>query len=197
MALGLQPEGFVALYVGSLLKTKGVHLLLEAFAQGLGGQDQARLIFVGSGPEAAGLQEMAGKMGMAERVIVTGYRPRTELPDWYAASDVYVLPSQSEGLSMALLEAMASGRPVITTCSPDGSHDAVEDGIQGFLIRPGDRAALAAALATLVRAPDHARRMGAAARLQAIQRFSWNVVATQVASVYQAVATETCGGSYE
>ncbi len=185
--LGLDPQEFIVLYTGNLVLPKGVVLLLQAFARLLPQHPKARLIFVGSGPQATALAKLAAQLGIARQVTLAGYRPTGELPQWYTACDVFALPSQSEGLSISVLEAMASGRPVITTDPQIGQHDAVENGVNGFLCPYGDVSALATALITLAQSPDRARQMGVAARQKAESCFSWPIIARQVVQVYQKV----------
>jgi glycosyltransferase involved in cell wall biosynthesis len=189
--LGLDPKEFVVLYTGSLVKPKGVDVLLRAFAYGAAQRANARLVFVGAGPEATALKNLAAELGVAQQTTLVGYRPPSELPDWYTACDVFALPSQSEGLSISLLEAMASGRLVVTTYPEIGSHDAVEDGVSGFLFRSGDVDALSTVLCRLAHSPEQAVHMGLAARRKVECCFSWQVIAKQVVDVYQAVTSET------
>ena len=188
--LGLNDQEFIILFTGILAIPKGVDLLLQAFANILPQFPKSRLVFVGTGPEAATLDSLAAQMGISGQVTLAGYRPSDELPSWYAACDVFVLPSQSEGLSTSILEAMSSGRPVITTYPDIGEHDAVEDGVNGLLCRYGDVEALTASLLTMARSSDMARRMGDAARKKVEARFKWSVIARQVRDVYGAVLQE-------
>jgi glycosyltransferase involved in cell wall biosynthesis len=183
-ALDLNPDEFVVLYTGGLVLPKGVDVLLRAFAGGLAQRADTRLVFVGAGPQAQPLENLAAQLGVAHRVTLAGYRPVEELPDWYAACDVFALPSQSEGLSISVLEAMASGRPVVTTPPDVGDHDAVEDDVNGLLCPYGDVDALAMALLALAQSPDRVRQMGAAARRKVERCFSWPVVARQIVDVY-------------
>jgi glycosyltransferase involved in cell wall biosynthesis len=194
-ALGLDPEEFIVLYSGSLVLPKGVDLLIRAFAQGLARRPQSRVIFVGAGPEAEMLEKLAAELGVARQVTLAGYRPIDELPSWYAACDLFALPSQSEGLSISLLEAMASGRPVVTTCPDVGTHDAVQDGVHGYLCRYGDVDALAQAFVNLALQPDRTRQMGIAARQKAERCFAWPVVARQVVDVYRDALAQPRGSS--
>jgi glycosyltransferase involved in cell wall biosynthesis len=188
--LDLDPHDFVVLFTGSLVAEKGVAQLLQAFARSMAVQPNARLVFVGTGRKADALEKLAGELGVSRQVALVGYRPDDELPDWYAACDVFALPTQSEGLSISLLEAMASARPVITTYPDIGDHDAVEHGVNGLLCPYDDVDALAAALSTLVQSPDVARQMGTSARKKAEKHFSWPVIARQVFGVYREVFAE-------
>jgi glycosyltransferase involved in cell wall biosynthesis len=194
-ALGLAADEFVVLYTGGLVTPKGVEVLLRAFARGLEHHGDARLIFVGAGPEAPSLEKLAAELGVAQQVTLAGYRPTDELPTWYTACDVFALPSQSEGLSISLLEAMASGRAVLTTPPEVGDHDAVEEGVNGLLCPYGDVDALAMALSRLAHSPDETRQMGIAARQKTERRFAWPVIAQQVAKVYLEARAEVEGAA--
>ncbi len=120
-----------------------------------------------------------------------GYIPNPELPAWYRACDFYVLPSQSEGLSIALLEAMACGKPVITTFPSTGMHDAIRPDENGLLIQHGDIEALIAAMHNLDNNPDFALTLGEAARKSILRGFTWKPIAKQTLAVYQEVHAQT------
>jgi glycosyltransferase involved in cell wall biosynthesis len=151
------------LVIGSvcvLRREKRLDLLLEAFARIRHRQPGAKLLIVGSGPELEGLQRQRDRLGLetdCEFVPATN-----EVSRWLAAMDIFVIPSDSEAFSNALLEAMASG------CCPVGSHvggmpELIAPGERGLLFPVGDAAALAAALETLILDPDLRRRCAEAA----------------------------------
>jgi glycosyltransferase involved in cell wall biosynthesis len=190
-ALGLEPSGFVVLYTGGLVQHKGVDLLLQAFSDGLAHLKDARLVFVGTGPKRPVLERMAAELGIAEQVILAGYRSADELPVWYAASDVFALPSQSEGLSMSVLEAMSCGRPVITTRPGLGSHDAVRDGKTGILVRYGDVHQLSSTLSKLESSLVLRHELGDAARHLVEQEFDWHVISRKTVEMYERLLSES------
>jgi rhamnosyl/mannosyltransferase len=150
------PDGPVILTVGRLVRYKGHEVLLRA-ARDL----DATVVIVGEGPEAARLRALAGP-----RTILAGAVPEADLPAWYHAADVFCLPSvtPAEAFGIVLLEAMASGLPLVTTALPTGVSAVNRDGTTGLVVPPGDAGALREALAALL--GDLARRaaMGAAAR---------------------------------
>lgn len=183
--LGLPPDAFLILFTGNLIPRKGVDVLLRAFAQAAGQQGASRLAIVGDGPEREKLVALAQELGVAGRVTFAGRQPLPEMPRWYAACDVYVMPSWAEGLSLAVLEAMAAGRPVITTRPDDAEHDAVVPGETGLLTTYGDVAELARALQQLAHSPQTARRLGENGRRRAERRFSWPAIARQTAALYR------------
>lgn len=150
------------LFLGVLGPRKGVPSLLRALASPAlrGFSWQATL--AGNG-EVRESQARAAELGIGDRLRFTGWVGEDEARRLLAWADLLVLPSRNEGLPMAILEAMAWGLPVVST--PVGAiPDAIEHGINGFLVPVGDDVALAAALAQLVEDPPLRHRMGAAAR---------------------------------
>jgi glycosyltransferase involved in cell wall biosynthesis len=135
-----------------------------------------RLRIVGSGPLLPRLQSMIAVLGLDDRVELVGRRTHHTLPAEYAAADVVVTPSvvdsrgDRDGLPNVVLEAMASGRPVVAS-DVAAISTAVRDGVTGRLVRPGDARELSRALRELADAPDQRRRMGEAGRRVAEDEF--------------------------
>ena len=115
--LGLPARGKIALMVGNLLEIKGQHLLIDALFRLRREQPDANWhgLLVGKGERKAALEAKAASLGLGEHVIMPGGLPAKDLPDWYRAADVLVLASSREGWPNVVLEAMASGLPVIGT----------------------------------------------------------------------------------
>lgn len=155
------------LSVGALSPEKSFDTLIDALARL--GEPGATLTIVGDGIGRRTLEERIRAAGLGDRVRLPGHeadiRPRL------AAADVYVQSSRREGLSNALLAAMAAGLPAVAT-DVGGTREAVEGGRTGLLVPPGDPAALAAAIRTLIERPQEARRMGAAGRSRVEAEFS-------------------------
>lgn len=165
------PGGPVVLYAGRLRTRKGVAVLLEAFARLRGEQPGATLVLAGDGEQRSALETQARALGLGDAVRFAGAQPRGAMAGWYAAADVFCLPSLYEGFPLAILEAMAAGLPVVATAVA-GIPEAVEDGVTGRLVPPEDAAALARALAELAADPTAARRMGAAGRRRVEEEFA-------------------------
>jgi colanic acid/amylovoran biosynthesis glycosyltransferase len=146
------------LYVGRLVHEKGVGVLLEALA----GLD-AELVLVGDGPRRAELEQRARSLGVHDRVRFAGAVGQDEIRAYYEDADLFCLPSFAEGLPVVLMEAMASGLPVVTT-SIAGVPELVEDGVSGLLVRPARPDALREALARVVDDPALRRSFGEAGR---------------------------------
>ena len=143
-----------------------------------------RLRFLGEGPLASSLEERARALGMADRARFPG-RVK-DVPRHLAEADIFVLPSLSEGISNALLEAMAHGVPAIATDIP-GNRDVIEDGRTGILVPPGDAPALSAALLRLARDGKLRETLGRAGRRLVEDRFDIRKVAGMYAEMYREI----------
>jgi glycosyltransferase involved in cell wall biosynthesis len=187
--LELPNRGLVVLFTGNLVTLKGVDHLLEAFSRSAA-REHGTLVIVGDGPEKASLVRMARELGVADATRFVGARPLPEMPLWYQACDVFVMPSSVEGLSMSVLEAMSSARPVITTPQEVGKHDGVSDGSTGALVAFGDVDGLGAAIDRVLRDRDGSRRMGHLARKLVMERYTWPQVAERTAEVYRETVLE-------
>jgi glycosyltransferase involved in cell wall biosynthesis len=172
---GKRPEIFRALFVGALIKRKGVHLLLEAWkALNL---RRAELWLAGY-PHAEiepYLKDLPGS------VKILGFNERVE--ELYRQSSVFVFPSECEGSAKATYEAAASGLAQITTRE---SGDVVVDGLNGIIIPPKNCEAICEALLTLYKNPDFAERLGNAGRERAVERFTWAHFRRRVLEAYRA-----------
>jgi glycosyltransferase involved in cell wall biosynthesis len=175
------------LAVSRLIRRKGLDHLLRAVA--LLGDAPLELRIQGSGRDEVWLQELARELGIADRVHFAGALERSLLPRVYREADVFVLPSLSESCSMALLEAMASGLPVVAT-GDSGSREHVEHGAGGFLVPAGEARPLAEALGRLVAHPELRRAMGAHNADRVGKQGSWEKVAERYLALYGQVIAE-------
>lgn len=162
-ALGLPPESAVALYVGRLDRDKNLPLLLDAMARTPAPE---RLVIAGRGQEMHALREQSRRLQLEGRVRFSGYVPDDALPELYAACDLFVMPSAVELLSIATLEAMASGRPV-AAARAGALPELVVEGVTGTLFDPSDVADAARALEALAVDRTSWDRLGSAARTKA------------------------------
>jgi glycosyltransferase involved in cell wall biosynthesis len=162
--LGLPDDAPLVGTVANLKAHKGLDQLLQAAVEVRRRVPSARFVVVGQGPMEASLRAQAAAMGLEGVVTFTGFR--TDALRIAAALDVFVLSSHHEGLSIALVEAMALGRPVVVT-RVGGLPEVVGEGREGLLVPPADPAALADAIVTVLRDPGLQRQMGEAARLRA------------------------------
>jgi glycosyltransferase involved in cell wall biosynthesis len=148
----------VVLAVGRLRAPKDFTTLVRAAERLEPGS--ARIRIAGDGPDRAELEAEIAARATGAEVELLG--ERDDVPRLLAGSDVFVLPSRSEGMPLSVLEAMAAGRPVIAS-AVGGVPELVVDGVTGILVPPGDEAALAGAIGRLARAPAEGARMGEAA----------------------------------
>lgn len=156
--LGWHPDHVVVLTVRRLVERMGLDVLIEASALLPAGAG-ARIVIAGEGPLRAGLDEQIRARGLADITLV-GHVDASVLQSYYRAADLFVLPSRSgEGFGLTILEAFASGLPVIATRSGAPS-ELVDPGINGLLVPPGEASALSAAIMDLVGDSRARRRMG-------------------------------------
>lgn len=159
-----------ALFIGRLVAWKGVDFLLRALEQ----VPDMRLDIVGDGPERNRLKTLADALAVSPRVKFWGEYPDEDLPRRMADADFLVLPSVTtdEMFGMVLLEAMAAGRPVITTAVPSGVREVNQPGVTGLEVPIRDVAALADAMRTLASDRALAEQYGAAGRARVQQHFT-------------------------
>ena len=179
--LELSAGDVVYVNVARLAPQKNQALLLDAFGALLKRGAQAVLLVVGAGDLRGDLERQAGLLGLQDRVRFLG--ARADVPGILAASDVFVLSSVYEGNPLSVMEAMAAGKPVVST-AVGGVAEAVRDGVTGRLVPPGDAAALATAMAELGADEDERRRLGAAAALEAAQRFDVAIMVRNYEELY-------------
>ncbi len=177
------PEtGHMVLSVGRLVPHKGIEFLLEALPKF---RDSAHLVVVGSGPWRETLEKRSVLMGLSDRVTFAGAVPYEELPAYYRASDVTVLPSISrlEAFGLVGLEAMASERPVVLSDIP-GVREVIEDGREGFHARPVDPDDIAEKVNILIDDPVLRVKMGQRGRKRVLEKFTAEVVGKQFRDIY-------------
>jgi glycosyltransferase involved in cell wall biosynthesis len=175
-ALGALQDPPVLLFHGRVDRRKGVLDLLEALPDGV------RLVVSGIGPDLAEAQARAD-----DRTTFLGYVDPVRAPAVYRSADVFVSPTYSEGFSNTILEAMASGLPVVSTDSV-GVVDCLRDGENGLLHEPGDVAGLRKALESLLGDGDLRARLAGSALAEVRERYSWPVLAGNVDAVYRRLA---------
>lgn len=171
--------------IGHLSPVKGQADFLRAAARVAAGAPQARFVLVGDGPLRSSLAALAAELGIAGRVVFTGVRE--DVPRLLAMLDVVVVPSHTEGMSNALLEAMAMARPVVAT-AVGGNLDVVRDGLNGRLVPPRDASALASTVLELLANPATATRLGATARRFVAENLSLERMVRRYEELYQSLA---------
>ena len=180
-------EPGTVLHVGRLVEKKGTADLIAALA----GMSGVRLVVIGEGPLRAQLQRQAGELGVKAQFL--GAQKVGEVAEWMRRATLLAVPSRTardgdaEGLPNVVVEGAASGIPVVAT-RHSGIPEAVEDGETGFLVREGDRAALAARMGELIESAHLRREMGFAARTLAMERFDRVRQAERLEAIYDEVA---------
>jgi glycosyltransferase involved in cell wall biosynthesis len=178
--------GPVVLFVGRLVPNKGPDLILRAAPAILADHPGAGFVFAGDGPMRRRLERDVERAGLASVFSFVGLVDN--VPEVMRNAAVLVRPSTLEGMPLAVLEAMATGLPVVAT-RVGGTPEVVRDGETGFLFEPGDHVALARSVSRLLADRPLAEAMGAAGRVAAI-RHSWESVVTATEAVYaEALAT--------
>jgi glycosyltransferase involved in cell wall biosynthesis len=193
--LGVGDRVPLLMTAGRLVRKKGFEYLIDALAQLPG----AVLAIAGEGTLDHELRERARNRGVLDRVRFLGNQPQDRVFGYFAAADIVCVPSVQDdsgnvdGLPNVMLEAMASGTPLVTTAA-GGIGAVVEDGRTALVVPERDAAALAAAAAQILADPERGRRMGAAARARVQERFGWDRVAERFDAAYdRALAFKSMG----
>ena len=179
--LRLSPGDRLMVAVGNLYPVKGHVYAIDALARLAERHPSVHLAISGRGELEGALLERARQHGLADRVHLLGLR--SDVPAVLAAADLFVLPSLSEGLPLALLEAMFAACPIVAT-DVGQVRNALANGAAGILVKPGDSTALALALDRLLSDPAQARRLGSLAALRAAGEYDLSRMVQRYAAVY-------------
>jgi rhamnosyl/mannosyltransferase len=179
--------GPIALFVGRLVPYKGVEFLLRALKE-----SEVAAVIIGDGPLRGSLEDMAASLGVDSRTLFAGGVDDGALAAWYGACDIFVLPSvtRAEAFGLVQLEAMARGKPVISTRIETGVPWVNIDGCTGLTVPPSDAKALADALRRLAGDGELRRRMGANARDRFTMEFTSESMIDRTVAMYQRMVTE-------
>ncbi|MGE6763529.1 glycosyltransferase family 4 protein [Corallococcus interemptor] len=183
-ALGRLRRVPVWLYHGRVDARKGVMELLDAVQLLVAGGRRFKLRVSGIGPDVDAVRARVEAEGLQRVVELTGVSTYEEAPDQYRSGDLFVSPTYSEGFSNTLLEAMASGLPIVSTMAV-GVVDCLEDGRDGLLVPPKDSAALARAMGRLMDDAPLRQRLAATALREVRELYSWRSVGRRIQGVYK------------
>ncbi len=154
----------VVLYVGRLVKQKGVEFLIKAFQKLAKERNDVILIIIGEGEQRVELEQLSKNLGIESSVYFAGFVENVNLPPYYLLCDVCVVPSttygQADVWASIVNEAMSAGKPVIATDAVGAAFDMVKDGINGFMVPERDSDALYSAMKKVLSNPELARKMG-------------------------------------
>ena len=170
--------------VARMVREKGAHHLLMAAAEILKSFPDTLFLFVGDGPAREQLEHKAQTLGISSSVFFAG--ERQDMPQVYAAMDIFVLPSLLEAMPMSIMEAMAAGKPIVAT-SVGSIPDMVENGQSGFIVPPESESDLRQALSLLLGNAGLRSEMGKRAREAAEARFSALTMAKDYCTLYERV----------
>jgi phosphatidylinositol alpha-1,6-mannosyltransferase len=191
--LGIRAGDRIVLTVGNLVERKGHDIVIRALAQIIRRMPDVTYLIVGDGPYRDDLHRLAQEAGVRDRVVLAGRVATDDLPDIYALSDVFVMPSRIrpaacdvEGFGLVFLEANACGKPVIGGRT-GGVPEAIVDGKTGFVVDPENAAALAERLETVLSNSGLAAEMGRHGRSRVIAEFSWTDAAAKVQDLVTAM----------
>ena len=186
-ALYLDENEVMALFLSHVTRQKGLHVLLRALPRVREAWPRVRVVVAGVGDYLADGQALAQRLGVSPHVVFVGEVPHARAHEYLAACDVFVLPTlRQEGLPFALLEAMASEKPVLVS-RIGGVTSVVHDGVNGLLVRAGDPEALGAGLVRLLADRELARRLARSARETVLRAFSAEHMVRGTADVFERV----------
>lgn len=189
--LGLPEAAPVIGTIGRLSEQKGHRYLLDALPAVLARRPEVRVLVVGDGDQLPALRSRAADHGIADRVLFAGHR--TDVPALLSAIDVFTIASTYEGTPLALFEAMAAGRAIVST-AVDGCREVLEDGVTGLLVPPRDPEAMGTALIRVLEDPTLRARLAGSA-LEASRRYDIGACVRQMEALYDEVLTERRGAT--
>jgi glycosyltransferase involved in cell wall biosynthesis len=184
--LGLNPEDIAILSVGRLYARKGLFTLIESIPAVVRRFRNAKFIISGKGQsnEMKKLIAHAEKLRTRGNIIFTGYFPDKKLPRLYQAADIFAFSTFYENLPFAVLEALSTGLPVVTTCV-GGIPEMIDSGKNGFLVQPFNAKELSDRVLYFLEHPAEAEEMGFLARKIVLERFDWRFIVKKVLKVYE------------
>lgn len=177
------------LFVGRLAAVKGIPVLFEALQSVVTQVPDLKVTLIGDGPERDMLTKEAAQRGLGQIVDFVGYKNQSEVAEALLDTDALVLPSFAEGVPVVLMEAMAAGRPVVTT-QIAGVPELVDHGTSGLLVPPGDSDALAGALEEILTNAPRRAEMGEAGRAKVTEHFNMTSEAGWLATLFEDYAQQ-------
>ena len=192
--LDLDPADKIILTVGRITEQKGLHWLLPALKEVLNHASDVKLLV--AGPIMLGHQNYAQKRkreveawGLGENVCFLGRVSNVD--EYLRAADIFVLPTAHEGFSGAILEAMASALPIVTSDIPEVSQSQINPGKEGILVPVGDISQLSQSIEKLLNNPKFAESLGRAARQRVKQEFTFDIIGSKYINLYKHLMSES------
>ncbi|MEM2900793.1 MAG: glycosyltransferase family 4 protein, partial [Thermoplasmata archaeon] len=175
----------VVLYVGRLVHHKGLEYLIESAKYG---DKNTKYLIVGDGPYRGKLEEIVRRLKIQNRILFIGKVSNKDLPYYFSACDVFVLPSVSrlEAFGLVALEAMATEKPVVVSNIP-GVREVITEGVEGLHAEPMNAKDIAEKIKIILRDKELAKKMGKEGRKKVEEKFKWEMVAERIEAVYEDV----------
>ncbi len=193
-AFGLEDSSHIISVIANIRPVKGLDVMIRAAAIVCRKFPRAYFVIVGTPHKMFFVRELkalARELGVAENIHFLG--GHDEIERFLKISNVFCLPSRSEGFSNSLIEAMGCGLPCVAT-DVGGNHEALEEGVSGFLVPNEDSQAMAERILSLLENPELARRLGAAGRRKVEQMFTTDVMMSTLIGHYQSLLNQKCNG---
>jgi len=190
--LGLEEKQKIILFVGRLYQRKGLDTLFQSISKVVQNFKDAKFVISGEGfrQNKEKLLKLAEKLKIENSVLFVGYFPDEKLPDLYAASDIFVLPALYENFPFAILEAQATGLPVIST-KVGGIPELVTNNKNGLLVEPANSEQLTEGIMILLENPEFAEELGKRARQLVKEKFAWPLITNEVVDLYSKISKTT------
>ena len=190
--LGLEEKQKIILFVGRLYQRKGLDTLFQSISKVVQNFKDAKFVISGEGfrQNKEKLLKLAEKLKIENSVLFVGYFPDEKLPDLYAASDIFVLPALYENFPFAILEAQATGLPVIST-KVGGIPELVTNNKNGLLVEPANSEQLTEGIMILLENPEFAEELGKRARQLVKEKFAWPLITNEVVDLYNKILKTT------
>ena len=186
--LGFNPDDLAIVSVGRLYARKGLFTLIESMPAVTSKFPNAKFIISGKGQstEMNKLSHYAQTLGVKDNIVFTGYTPDKKLPKLYQAADVFAFSTFYEHHPFAMLEALSTGLPMVTT-NVGGIPETITDGKDGFMCQPFNAKQMSERILYLLEHPSTAQEMGYQARKTIMERFDWRLIVKNVLRVYDEV----------
>ncbi len=178
-------DEIIIIFVGRLVKIKGINYLIESMKYVHGVYPKSRLIIIGEGGERANLERLVKSSRLTDCVTFMGKISNENVPRHLVAADIFVLPSLSEGLPVVLLEAMAAGLPIIAT-DVRGIKEIIVDTRNGFLVEPKSPQAIAEKLSLLIESDGLSTRISEF-NLYDVKKYSWESIVLSLVKMYEGI----------
>lgn len=183
-SLGFREDDIIAVHVSNLKRMKRVDDLVRSAEQALKSNPRLVYVIVGEGPCRREVEEVAAATGLSDRIVLTGWLPRQMVAEHLGVAAIAILPSQAEGLSLALLEALACGCAVIAS-DIASSREVIEDGVSGLLFSVGDTQALTRHTLALAADPGRRAALAAAGRRRVEQRHGMDLMIDRFEAAFE------------